>query len=84
MLAIGNTPMASRVPARPGFDRVTFLRTRPLSTYLLSVAVGNFEKVSAGTIPANAWRDWPVPLSGYARAWARETSSKRSSPSRRP
>jgi aminopeptidase N len=67
MLAIGNTPVASRVPARPGFDRVTFLRTRPLSTYLLSVAVGNFEKVSAGTIPANAWRDWPVPLSGYAR-----------------
>ncbi|WP_321488761.1 M1 family aminopeptidase [uncultured Hyphomonas sp.] len=68
MLAIGNTPVASRVPARPGFDRVTFLRTRPLSTYLLSVAVGNFEKVSAGTIPVNAWRDWPVPLTGYARA----------------
>lgn len=67
MLAIGNTPVAARVPAQPGFDRVTFLRTRPLSTYLLSVAVGNFEKVSAGTIPANAWRDWPVPLSGYAR-----------------
>ena len=68
MLAIGNTPVAARVPARPGFDRVTFLRTRPLSTYLLSVAVGNFEKVSAGTIPVNAWRDWPVPLNGYARA----------------
>ncbi|MEZ6001773.1 M1 family aminopeptidase [Hyphomonas sp.] len=68
MLAIGNTPIASRVPARPGYDRVTFLRTRPLSTYLLSVAVGNFEKVSAGTIPVNAWRDWPIPLSGYARA----------------
>ena len=68
MLAIGNTPIASRVPDQPGYDRVTFLRTRPLSTYLLSVAVGNFEKVSAGTIPVNALRDWPVPLTGYARA----------------
>jgi alanyl aminopeptidase len=68
MLAIGNTPIASRVPDKPGFDRVTFLRTRPLSTYLLSVAVGNFEKVSAGTVPVNALRDWPVPLTGYARA----------------
>ncbi len=68
MLAIGNTPVASRVPDKPGFDRVTFLPTRPLSTYLLSVAVGNFEKVPAGTIPVNAMRDWPVPLTGYARA----------------
>ncbi|HAE28911.1 MAG TPA: peptidase M1, partial [Hyphomonas adhaerens] len=34
----------------------------------LSVAVGNFEKVPAGTIPVNALRDWPVPLTGYARA----------------
>jgi len=67
MLAIGNTPIASRVPSRPGFDKVTFLRTRPLSTYLLSVAVGNFDKVSAGTIPVNQYRDWPIPLTGYAR-----------------
>jgi alanyl aminopeptidase len=68
MLAIGNTPVASRAQARPGFDRITFLPTRPLSTYLLSVAVGNFDKVSAGTIPPNAWRDWPIPLTGYARS----------------
>lgn len=68
MAAIGNTPVAGRVPVRPGFERITFLRTRPLSTYLLSVAVGNFEKVSAGTIPPNQYRDWPVPLNGYARA----------------
>ena len=68
MKAIGNTPVASRKPAGPGFEKVTFLRTRPLSTYLLSVAVGNFDKVSAGTIPPNQYRDWPVPLTGYARA----------------
>lgn len=67
MLAIGNTPVASRVPAGQGYDTVTFLRTRPLSTYLLSIAVGNFEKVPAGKIPPNKYRDWPVPLNGYAR-----------------
>ena len=68
MLAIGNTPISTRVPAGTGYDRVTFLRTRPLSTYLLSVAVGNFDKVPAGTIPPNQYRDWPLPLTGYARA----------------
>ncbi|MEZ6012015.1 MAG: M1 family aminopeptidase [Hyphomonas sp.] len=68
MTAIGNTPVSTRVAAAPGFERVTFLPTRPLSTYLLSVAVGNFDKVSAGTIPPNRYRDWPLPLTGYARA----------------
>ena len=68
MAAIGNTPIAGRVPSQAGFERVTFLRTRPLSTYLLSIAVGNFDKVSAGTIPTNKYRDWPIPLTGYARA----------------
>ena len=68
MAAIGNTPVSRRVPAAPGFERVTFLRTRPLSTYLLSVAVGNFDRVPYGTIPPNRYRDWPVPVTGYARA----------------
>ncbi len=83
MLAIGNTPVASRAQARPGFDRITFLPTRPLSTYLLSVAVGNFDKVSAGTIPPNAWRDWPIPLTGYARS-GKGDQLERSWRSRRP
>ncbi|HPE49580.1 MAG TPA: M1 family aminopeptidase [Hyphomonas sp.] len=67
MTAISNTPVSRREPAGSDFERVTFLRTRPLSTYLLSVAVGNFERVDAGVIPPNAYREWPVPLSGYAR-----------------
>ncbi|MCA8902787.1 MAG: ERAP1-like C-terminal domain-containing protein [Hyphomonas sp.] len=67
MEAIGNTPVASRVPARAGYETVTFLRTRPLSTYLLSIAVGNFDRVPAGMIPPNEYREWPVPLTGYAR-----------------
>ncbi|MEZ5954427.1 MAG: M1 family aminopeptidase [Hyphomonas sp.] len=67
MVAIGNTPISRREPAGSAYERVTFLRTRPLSTYLLSVAVGNFERVDAGIIPPNEWRDWPVPLTGYTR-----------------
>lgn len=68
MHAIANTPEVSREAAGAGFERVTFATTRPLSTYLLSVAVGNFDKVTRPDIPPNAVRDFPIPLTGYARA----------------
>ena len=68
MQAIANTPEASRVPAGDGYERVKFDRTRPLSTYLLSVAVGNFDKVERADIPPNDVRYTPIPLTGYARA----------------
>lgn len=68
MLAIANTPEISREAAGAGYERVRFARTRPLSTYLLSVAVGNFDRVVRADIPANAVRDTPIPLTGYARA----------------
>ena len=67
--AISNTPIKSR--ARYGddeaFEQVTFETTRPLSTYLLSVAVGPFDVVEYPDIPANSVRDVPVPLRGFAR-----------------
>ncbi len=68
MHAIANTPEVSRAPAQPGFETVSFAKTRPLSTYLLSVAVGNFDKVERPDIPPNSVRDFPIPLTGYARA----------------
>lgn len=68
MHAIANTPETDRVAAGAGYETISFLPTRPLSTYLLSVAVGSFDKVEAGVIPPNALRDYPVPLTGYARA----------------
>ncbi len=67
MHAIHNTPEVSRAPAREGFVTVDFKETRPLSTYLLSVAVGNFDKVDYAAIPPNALRAEPIPLTGYAR-----------------
>ncbi len=67
MEAISNAPEESREPARPGYETVRFLRTRPQSTYLLSVAVGPFDRVTRVAIAPNAVRSWPVPLTGYAR-----------------
>lgn len=66
--AIANTPEVSRVPAQPGFETITFAPTRPLSTYLLSTAVGNFDKVDRPPLPPNDVRRTEVPLTGYARA----------------
>jgi alanyl aminopeptidase len=68
MIAIANTPQTARTPASEGYERVEFAATRPLSTYLLSVAVGNFDEVRRPDIPPNAIRDVPIPLRGYARA----------------
>jgi len=67
-VAISNTPIISRKPAEEeGFEEVRFATTRPLSTYLLSVAVGPFDVVEYPDIPPNAFRDTPLPLRGFAR-----------------
>ncbi len=68
MQAIANTPEISRVPAREGFETIRFAPTRPLSTYLLSTAVGDFDKVVRAPLPPNRVRTFEVPLTGYARA----------------
>jgi aminopeptidase N len=68
MHAIANTPEISRSEAGDGFEQISFAPTRPLSTYLLSVAVGNFDKVERAPIPPSALRPNPIPLTGYARA----------------
>ena len=68
MHAIANTPEVSRAPASEGFETIRFAPTRPLSTYLLSTAVGNFDKVERPALPPNDVRDFEVPLTGYARA----------------
>ena len=67
--AISNTPIKSRTRYADdaAFEQVTFETTRPLSTYLLSVAVGPFDVVEYPDMPANSVRDVPVPLRGFAR-----------------
>lgn len=68
MHAIANTPVISREPAREGFEIVRFAPTRPLSTYLLSTAVGEFDRIERPALPPNSVRDFAVPLTGYTRA----------------
>lgn len=65
--AVGNTPVLAREDAGDGFERVRFATTRPMSSYLLSLAVGPFDVVARDPIPPSAWRETPIPLTGYAR-----------------
>lgn len=65
--AISNAPEKSVEMIDGGLKRVTFDTTRPLPTYLLSLAVGSFDVVDAGMIPPNDVRAEPIPLRGFAR-----------------
>ena len=66
-VAIGNSPAAAHEPAGDGMVRVRLETTRPLPTYLISVAVGPFEEYEIADLPPNGIRDRAVPLSGWAR-----------------
>ncbi|MEL6693552.1 MAG: M1 family metallopeptidase [Pseudomonadota bacterium] len=65
--AISNAPEASVEVLAGGLKKVTFETTRPLPTYLLSLAVGSFDVVDAGVLPPNEVRAQPIPLRGFAR-----------------
>jgi alanyl aminopeptidase len=65
-LAAANTP-AERVSRLPdGLQRVSFLRTPPLPTYLVAWAVGPFDVVVGPTIAPSEQRSVPIPLRGLA------------------
>lgn len=65
--AIGNAPQVSRQSVDSEYDRVSFATTPPMSTYLLSLAVGPFDVVERDAIPTSAFRARPIPLRGIAR-----------------
>ncbi|WP_299597459.1 M1 family metallopeptidase [uncultured Microbulbifer sp.] len=65
--AISNGPETERVDAGNGMEKVTFAQTRPMPTYLLSLAVGPFDVVERPAIPANKYRKEALPLRGFAR-----------------
>ncbi len=65
--AIANTPERSRGPVEDGLVWVYFAPTRPLSTFLLSLSVGPFDKVEYPALPATQIRDREIPLRGFAR-----------------
>ncbi|MEO1028634.1 MAG: M1 family metallopeptidase, partial [Pseudomonadota bacterium] len=65
--AISNAPELTKTPADERFVKVQFDQTRPLPTYLLSIAVGPFDIVDYAPLPPNEVRSEPIPLRGIAR-----------------
>ena len=49
-----------------GMKRINFATTKPLPTYLVAIAVGPFDMVDGGVIPANRVRSRPIHLRGIA------------------
>jgi alanyl aminopeptidase len=66
--AIGNSPVIDRHPVGDGLERLVFATTPPMSTYLLSLAVGPFEIAERKPILPNEFRSRPIPLRGVARS----------------
>ena len=65
--AIGNSPVIDRHQVGDDLQQLAFATTPPMSTYLLSLAVGPFDIVDREPIPPNNIRSRPVPLRGIAR-----------------
>lgn len=65
--AIGNAPQVAREVVDAEYDRVKFATTPPMSTYLLSLAVGPFDVVERPSIAASEFRPYAIPLRGIAR-----------------
>ncbi len=61
---VATTPETSAKELADGTVLHVFQRTRPLPTYLIALAVGPYDVVDYGMIPANAVRDHGVPLRG--------------------
>lgn len=64
--AVSNAPVRETVRLNDGRRRVAFQTTEPLPTYLLALAVGDFDVVEWAPIPPNAVRPQPIPLRGIA------------------
>jgi cytosol alanyl aminopeptidase len=64
-VAVANAPELDRAPAGE-LTRVRFRPTRPLPSYLVAFAVGDFDVVSPPPLPPNAIRKHPLPVRGVA------------------
>jgi len=64
--AVSNAPLASTTKLQDGRVRHTFTPTLPLPTYLVAIAVGPLDVVTAPSIPPNDIRKIPLALRGVA------------------
>ena len=65
-VAIANAPAGGEVQDGEGMKAVRFQTSRPMPTYLVAFAVGPFDVVDSGGIPANDVREEPLPFRGVA------------------
>jgi aminopeptidase N len=65
-VVIANALPAGEEPRKNGTVRHRFAPTPPLPTYLLALAVGPLDVVTAPDVPANAIRGSPLPMRGIA------------------
>jgi alanyl aminopeptidase len=64
--AAANTPVDRAISLPTGLQRITFLPTPPLPTYLVAFAVGPFDVVAGTSIPPNESRPFAIPVRGLA------------------
>ncbi|HWM87880.1 MAG TPA: M1 family aminopeptidase, partial [Kofleriaceae bacterium] len=64
-VAVSNGPAIDETPAGE-LKRVRFRPTRPMSSYLVALAVGEFDVVSARPLPPNEVRSRPLQVRGIA------------------
>jgi len=76
MQVVSNGEEISAEPAEDGWTRHVFAETRPIQSYLVALAVGPYEMRPAPAIPANALREAPVPLRGFAARGKRDQLSE--------
>jgi cytosol alanyl aminopeptidase len=65
-IAATNTRVRDAIELPDGLQRITFVPTPPLPTYLVAWTVGPLDVVWGPTIPASKARAFPVPLRGIA------------------
>ena len=65
-IAAANTPVDRAIRLPDGLQRINFMPTPALPTYLVAWTVGPLEVVSGPTIPPSEGRPFPIPLRGIA------------------
>ena len=64
--AFTSTPAVSETDLSNGWKKIVYAKSKPLPTYLVAFAVGEFDVVEWQDIPATEIRSEPVPLRGIA------------------
>jgi len=65
-MAAANTPVDRAIKLPDGLQRINFMPTPPLPTYLVAWTVGPLDVVTGPTMPPSEGRPFPVPLRGIA------------------